>query len=74
MGRQLHAWFGDRVLGPDKPAVARVSGMEIRKLVIKLENGIDQKRVRECLKQIRNSMLKDSRYGALMIYYDVDPL
>ena len=74
LGKTLRGWFGERVLGPDKPAVARVKTMNIRKLVIKLENGIDQMKVREYLKYAQNMMLKDPRYGALQIYYDVDPL
>ena len=72
--KTLRSWFGGRVLGPDKPAVARVKTMNIRKIVIKLENGIDQQRVREYLKFAQQQMGKDPRYGALQIYYDVDPL
>ena len=74
LSKTLRSWFGGRVLGPDKPAVARVKTMNIRKIVIKLENGIDQQRVREYLKFAQQQMGKDPRYGALQIYYDVDPL
>ena len=73
LGQILRGWFGERILGPDKPAVARVKTMNIRKIVLKLENGIDQKKVREYLKYAQTMMLKDPRYGALQIYYDVDP-
>ena len=72
-GKTLRSWFGERVLGPDKPAVARVKNMNIRKIVLKLENGIDYRKVREYLKYAQTMMLKDPRYGALQIYYDVDP-
>lgn len=74
LGQTLRSWFGDRVLGPDKPAVAKVKTMNIRKIVIKLENGIDQKKVREYLRYAQEQMSKDPRYGALQIYYDVDPM
>lgn len=74
LSKTLRSWFGGRVLGPDKPAVARVKTMNIRKIVIKLENGIDQQKVREYLKFAQQQMGKDPRYGALQIYYDVDPL
>ena len=74
LSKMLRSWFGERVLGPDKPAVARVKTMNIRKIVIKLENGIDQQKVREYLKFAQQQMGKDPRYGALQIYYDVDPL
>jgi len=73
LGKTLRGWFGERILGPDKPAVARVKTMNIRKIVIKLENGIDQRKVREYLKFAQQQMAKDPRYGALQIYYDVDP-
>ena len=74
LGQTLRSWFGGRVLGPDKPAVARVKTMNIRKIVVKLENGIDQAKVREYLAYAQERMLKNPRYGALQIYYDVDPL
>ena len=74
MGTRLRAYFANRVLGPDKPAVARVKTLSIRKIVLKLEIGIDMKRVRQCLRMVQQDMLRDRLYGALQIYYDVDPL
>lgn len=74
MGTRMRQWFGNRVLGPDKPAIAKVKSMHIRKLVLKLENGIDIKKARECLRLIQSQMMQDSRYNALQIYFDVDPL
>ena len=74
LGSRLRQWFGGRVLGPDKPAVAKVKSQNIRKLVLKLENGIDMKRVREYLLLAQSHILADKRYASLQIYYDVDPL
>ena len=74
LGNMLRGWFGERILGPDKPAVARVKTLSIRKIVIKLENNIDFQRVRDYLRYAQECMQKDPRYGALQIYYDVDPL
>ena len=74
MGSRLRQYFSDRILGPDKPAIARVKTMHIRKIIIKLENGIDQKRVREVLRYVQKQMMQDKRYAALHIYYDVDPV
>ena len=74
IGSQLRQWFGARVLGPDKPSVARVKSQNIRKLVLKLENGIDMKKVREYLLLVQSQMLADKRYSSLQVYYDVDPL
>ena len=74
LGSRLRDIFGARVLGPDKPAVARVKTLSIRKIVLKLENGIDYPRVRQYLREVLDAMMKDKRYGALQVYYDVDPL
>ncbi len=74
LGSRLRQWFGDRVLGPDKPAVARIKTLSIRKLVIKLENGIDMPLVRQYLMMAQQQMLQDKRYASLQVYYDVDPL
>ncbi len=73
LGQTLRSWFGDRVLGPDKPAVARVKTLSIRKIVLKLENGIDLKKVREYLNFAQGQMLRDPRYGGLQVHFDVDP-
>jgi primosomal protein N' (replication factor Y) len=74
LGAQLRQWFGSRILGPDKPTVSRVKSLSIRKLVLKLENGIDMPRVRQYLALAQEQMLQDKRYASLQVYYDVDPL
>ncbi len=74
LGYRLRQWFGSRVLGPDKPSVAKVKSQNIRKLVLKLENGIDMKKVREYLLLAQSQILTDKRFSSLQIYYDVDPL
>ena len=74
LGSRLREVLGNRVLGPDKPAVARVKTLNIRKIVLKLENGIDMTRAKQVLRQVQAAMNKDKRYGALVVYYDVDPL
>lgn len=70
----LRQWFGGRVLGPDKPSVARVKTLSIRKIVLKLENSIDLPRVREYLRMAQQGLAKDKRYASVMMYYDVDPV
>ena len=70
----LRHWFGTRVLGPDKPSVAKVKSLSIRKLVLKFEQGINMTEVRKYLALAQQQMLQDKRYSSLQIYYDVDPL
>ena len=74
MGSRLRQWFGARVLGPDKPGVAKVKSLSIRKLVLKLEPGINMADVRKYLALVQQQMLQDKRYASLQVYFDVDPL
>lgn len=74
MANRLRQWFGQRVLGPDKPSVAMVKQMNIRKVILKLENGLPLATARQYLRLAHNEMMKDKRYNTLQIYYDVDPL
>ena len=74
MGSRLRQWFGSRVLGPDKPAVARIKTLCIRKLVLKLEPGLDITLAKKYLRTAQEQMMNDKRYASLQIYYDVDPL
>lgn len=73
MSGRLKTVFGSRVLGPDRPYVARVKNQFIRKIVIKLEVGIDLKKAKEYLRKIKDDILSDKRYASMQIYYDVDP-
>ena len=74
LGGMLRQWFGTRVLGPDKPAVARVKTQHIRKLVLKLEMGVDLPKVRQYLRVAQKQMEAEKRFSTVQMYYDVDPL
>lgn len=74
MSSRLRQWFGARVLGPDKPAVAKVKSLSIRKLVLKCEFGLNMTDVRKYLALAQQQMLQDKRYSTLQLYFDVDPL
>lgn len=73
MASRLRQAFADRVLGPDKPAVARVKTESIRKIVIKLEHGINLPLARQCMAEARTQLLQDKRYAAMTVFFDVDP-
>jgi primosomal protein N' (replication factor Y) len=74
LGRILRQWFSARVLGPDKPGVAKVKSLAIRKIVLKLEPGLNMSEVRRYLLLTRQQLLQEKRYATLQVYFDVDPL
>lgn len=74
MANKLRAVFGNRVLGPDKPPVARIQTLFIKKIVVKIEQNAPMGRARELLLRIQREMIEDEHYKSLIIYYDVDPM
>ena len=74
MADKLRAFFSSRVLGPDKPPVARIQTLFIRKIVVKIEYNAPMTRVRELLVQVQKEMVAEDRFKSLIVYYDVDPM
>ena len=74
MASRLRNLFGNRVLGPDKPPVARIQTLFIRKIVLKVENNAPVARVRSLLTSVQRDVTGDERFKSGLVYYDVDPL
>ena len=74
MAERLRVVFADRVLGPDKPPVARVQTLFIRKIVVKIETTASLSRVRQWLVEVQREVQSDERFRSLLVYYDVDPM
>lgn len=74
LGSRLRQLLPERVLGPDKPSVARIKTLCIRKIVLKLEPQLSLAKVRECIRYATQQTLMDQRYKSVMVAYDVDPM
>ena len=74
MATSLKNILGDRVLGPDKPSVARIKQRAIRKIMLKLENGINLDKVRDCLHKEESRIMQQQRFATVQVIFDVDPL
>ena len=74
MAQRLRAVFGERVLGPDRPPIARIQSLYIRKIMLKMEQNASTEKVRQNLISIQQQMLALPVAKNLNIYYDVDPL
>ena len=70
----LRQVFGQRVLGPEAPLVARVQTMYIRQIVLKMELTASMVKVKKILRDIYEQLLAaDSRMRSTRLYFDVDP-
>lgn len=74
MAVYLRNGLGDRILGPDKPPVSRIQSLFIKKIVIKIEQGLSMKKVRQYLTEVQRAITADERFGTVNVYYNVDPM
>ena len=74
IGKRMREIFDDRILGPDMPPVARIKQLYIRKIVLKVENGLSQYKINEVLQNIQEAYCNLPRYRSIVMYYDIDPL
>ena len=73
MAQYLRSALGDRVLGPDKPPVARVQTLYIKKMIVKVEQTASIAKVRDYLLSVQRAIVEDERFRSLIVYYDVEP-
>ncbi len=74
MAQCLRKGLGERVLGPDKPPVARIQTLYIKKIVVKVEQQASMSKVRAYLRNVQQALMEDRRFRSLTVYYDVDPM
>ena len=74
IGQGLRSYFGERVLGPESPSVARVQGLFIRKLMLKTETSLGISRVRQCIYAVEQNVAQSGLLSGITVYYDVDPM
>ncbi|MBR6488910.1 MAG: primosomal protein N', partial [Muribaculaceae bacterium] len=71
----LRQVFGNRVLGPEAPMVARVQTYYIRQIVLKMELNASMTKVKKILRDLYEQLLAiDSRMRSTRLYFDVDPV
>ncbi|MBR1732334.1 MAG: primosomal protein N', partial [Alloprevotella sp.] len=62
------------LLGPERPAVGRVQLQYIRKILLKVTPELPPSGVRRTLRACRAAVLADTRWRAVNVYFDIDPL
>ncbi len=72
MTRRLIDLLGNRVFGPEKPAIGRVQQQHIRKIMLKVETAASMKKVKDLLRSLQSSLAHILK--GITVYYDVDPM
>ncbi|GAP72588.1 replication restart helicase PriA [Candidatus Symbiothrix dinenymphae] len=71
---QLREKLGDRVLGPDRPAVGKIQNLYLRQIVLKIENKVSMTVLREILEAIQANLWGQKPFRYAIVQYDVDPV
>lgn len=72
--QMLREVFGDRVMGPQEPAVSRVQNLFIRKIMLRMEPEASMPKVRQILRRAYVDLQSAPTMRGLTVYYDVDPV
>lgn len=71
--RRLRELLGQRVFGPEEPSVARVQGLYIRRIMLKVEPAVAMADVKRLLRDTYLEMHSLPQMKSATVYYDVDP-
>ena len=72
LAKSFRNQFGDSVLGPTTPAVARVRNQYIRHILIKLPANRSLKSSKEILRKIKTAFMSVSEFRPVRFIFDVD--
>lgn len=70
---ELKNKFGNRVLGPEFPAISRVKNLYIKNALIKIEREASINKVRELIVEVKNTFESQSDFKSVRVMVDVDP-
>lgn len=66
--------FGDKVLGPDKPAVSRIRNQHRQSVYIKLELSLSLTEAKQFLYRMREEMKQMAEFRSVQVVFDIDPV
>jgi primosomal protein N' (replication factor Y) len=70
----LREALGNRVLGPDKPAVGRIQTLHIRKIILKIEISASLQSIYRVLENAKMQMEQIHAIKYAIVQYDMDPM
>ncbi|NDV46230.1 primosomal protein N' [Paludibacter sp. 221] len=66
--------FGNRVLGPNDPLIARIQNMFIKQILLKIELNASAEQAKQILRQLTNQLQTEPKFKSLWINLDIDPM
>jgi primosomal protein N' (replication factor Y) len=73
LANQLREVFKERVLGPEYPGIRRIQNLYIKKIMLKVEKDVSDRKLKERLQEIINNFFSVPSNKSIRIVMDVDP-
>ena len=73
LAEALRRQFGNRVLGPEYPAVSRVRGLYLKKIMLRFAQGEAIGEGKRLIQHLAGELQADKAYARVQIQFDVDP-
>ncbi len=70
--KSLYRYFGENVLGPEYPPVARIRNQYLKNVLIKMEKNQSLAKTKNSIKKIDKSFNAISQYRSVRVIYNVD--
>ncbi len=74
LAQRLQSIFGKRVLGPEFAPIARVRGQYHKRIILKLEGGLNLRKAKEALRTEVNRLQFHKDHRKVRVFFDVDPV
>jgi primosomal protein N' (replication factor Y) (superfamily II helicase) len=71
--KELKMVFGNRVLGPVVPPIARIRNYYIQNVLLKIERSLSDQKVKSMITKVTDRFLSHPENRSLIIHADVDP-
>lgn len=70
----LREKFGQRIIGPEYPMVARMRNLYLKEVLLKLEKGYPTDSSRKAIHELLDAFNSGKQYKAIRVVIDVDPI
>ena len=70
---ELRRLFGNRVMGPEFPSVARIRGLYLKKIMVRFAVGEAISEAKKKMMALANDVLKEKEFARVQLIFDVDP-
>jgi len=71
--RDMQAIFGNRVLGPEYPAIAKIRNSYHKQIILKVEKSASIQATKDHLMKIYTNAINRSEFKGIRVIFDVDP-